>query len=101
MAPAFEMLETVGETPTTVLRRARNTATGQTVLIKTHLATCPSARDRTRLRHEHEVLAELKVPGTLRLVGVEALGDHAALVFEDFPGTTLATLLRRSRLEPP
>src|SRR5215467_5360347 len=68
--------------PAALFRGLRN-ADRSPVLLKIANGERPSAAQIARLRHEYSILRALPVPGVVRPLGLEKVGDSLALVLED------------------
>jgi predicted ATPase/serine phosphatase RsbU (regulator of sigma subunit)/tRNA A-37 threonylcarbamoyl transferase component Bud32 len=69
-----------------ILYRGRRNADRAPVLLKILDGERPSAAQIARLRHEYAILQSLSVPGVIRPLGLEKVGDTLALVLEDVGG---------------
>src|SRR5262245_3637287 len=79
----------------------RRTQDGLPVVVKAVRPDYPDpAAARARLQHEHELLAELDLPGIVRTEGLELADGSSALVLADAGRQTLAQWLRRRPLPP-
>jgi predicted ATPase/signal transduction histidine kinase/tRNA A-37 threonylcarbamoyl transferase component Bud32 len=72
---------------------------GRGVVVKTVRADRVDARSDARLRHEYALLDALDVRGVVKPLGLERLGDGAALLLEDAGPGSLDDRLRRGRLD--
>src|SRR5215467_7708211 len=68
--------------PAALFRGLRN-ADRSPVLLKIASGDRPSAAQIARLRHEYSILRSLQVPGVVRPIGLEKVGNSLALVLED------------------
>ncbi len=79
----------------------RRTRAGQQVVVKAVRPECPDlAGARARLDHEHALLVDLRLPGIVRVAGLEDGDSGAALVLEDAGQQTLEQWQGRRPLAP-
>src|SRR5215471_19370577 len=72
-----------------VLYRGRRNADRAPVLLKILDGERPSPAQIARLRHEYAILQSLSVPGVVKPLGLEKIGDTLALVLEDVGGQAI------------
>ncbi|GAB4133953.1 MAG: AAA family ATPase [Cyanobacteria bacterium J069] len=96
----YRALEPIHEGVNTVLYRAIANDTQQPVILKVLRAEHPTLEQITRLKHEHQVIANLDLPGVVRVHRLETHGHRAVLVLEDFGGRSLKQCLseRQSKI---
>ncbi|WP_437683946.1 AAA family ATPase [Sorangium sp. So ce131] len=92
-SPRYSVLEILHEGADTVLYRARRTGDERPVVLKVLRRDHASPRALARLQHEHEVARALDAPVIVKAHALDAFGDQAALVLEDFGGRSLDRLL--------
>ncbi len=68
------------------------------IVVKASSAELPREGAVASVRHEYELLRELKLPGIIRVHGVAPAGNCLALLMEDAGETNLAALIRSRRL---
>ncbi|WP_437605703.1 AAA family ATPase [Sorangium sp. So ce834] len=88
----YLVLEVLHTGADTILYRARRAADGRPVVLKVLRRDHASPHALGRLHHEHEVARGLDVPVIVKAHAIEAFGDQAALVLEDFGGRSLDQL---------
>ncbi|QDG50644.1 GAF domain-containing protein [Persicimonas caeni] len=87
--PGYRVVETLYESPRTIVHRARREADDQLVILKQLKITHPSPHDLVRFRTEYEIAHKLQGP---HLVHVDEMIKHMhrlVLVEEDFGGRPL------------
>jgi predicted ATPase/signal transduction histidine kinase len=89
----YDVVETLGESTRAVLVRARRRSDGVPVIVKLLAAEHPTPEDVGRLRHEHDIVGRLDLPGIVRPLGIERFGHRVGLVLEDFGGTALEAMI--------
>jgi len=91
--PGYEIAELIADSRESRVFRARRTADGLPVILKT---TWPEGA--TDLRHEFEMIRRVDGPGVIRALALERYGHLPVLVLEDLGGESLDRLCRRRRL---
>jgi PAS domain S-box-containing protein len=97
--PGYQVLETLYESPRTVVHRALRESDETSVILKQLKALRPSQHDLVQYRHEYEVAHGLQGSG---IIGVLDLIDHLhrlILVEEDFGGRPISSLIADGGLE--
>lgn len=99
--PGYEIGERIHHSPLITVHRARRTADGADLVIKTLSSEYPVSQDLAEIRHEFAIAEKLK--GAAGLVQVFGLVQHGygnlAIVMESF-GLSLAQFMERRNREP-
>lgn len=99
----YNLLEVLYEGATTCIYRAKTAASSDlepmSVIIKTLKADYPTIDQLNRLRHEYQLLRELKIPGIVEPVALESYRNGLALILSDFDGESLARAIAIQRFE--
>lgn len=87
--PGYAIKETLHNSPVTLVLRAIRLSDLQNVILKLPSAEQPRPRQLARLRHEHQLLQALQVPGVIRCHGIVNTLSRLVLVLEDIGGSSL------------
>ncbi|MFO7600054.1 MAG: AAA family ATPase, partial [Candidatus Desulfacyla sp.] len=90
--PGYQVKETIGESETSLILRARRGEDDLPVVLKAMRNAYPSIAEMTRYKQECNILSTLNqsgVPGVIRLYGDLTLKNRQVLVLEDFAGQSL------------
>src|SRR5262249_30440864 len=90
--------ELVHEGPGTIVFRGTRKKDNLPVILKTLRHEYPSPKDTMRLRREFEITRELGIPGVVASLDLVPHHGSFVLVNEDFGGRSLASLLRKVKL---
>ena len=85
------------EGSSTIIYRAKQTATDKSVIVKVPKASYPTPRELATFRHEYLLLRSLDIPGVVKTFGIEKYGNGLALILEDLRGQSLSLFLRSER----
>lgn len=100
---SYNLLDLLYEGTTTCLYRAKAASTGNlgatSVIIKTLKAEYPTIDQLTRLRHEYQILQDLKIAGIVQPLALENYGNGLALILSDFDGESLAKAIAKQRFQ--
>ena len=89
----YEAVETLGESGTALLLRARSTADGASVVIKLLKSEYPTPEEVARLAHEHRIVEDLRLEGVVRPLRIERFKHRVGLILEDFGGVSLRSMI--------
>jgi predicted ATPase/serine phosphatase RsbU (regulator of sigma subunit) len=87
------------ETAQAVLFRGHRNEDQAPVLLKIPFGDRPTPLQIAQLRHEYAILKALDVPGVVKPLGLEKLGDRVALVLEDPGERWLDTVVGKTALD--
>ncbi|MFK7836331.1 MAG: AAA family ATPase [Sulfitobacter sp.] len=90
---AYTLLEILKQRGPVVTRRAQETATGRSVIIKTLQKDAVSPEHVSALRREHAMIREISSPRVVTAIELVWEDDCPALVLDDLGGQVLANLL--------
>ncbi len=93
----YALTTLVKETAAIRVHRGYRKADGQAIIAKILRDEYPSDLHLARLRHEHEIIASLDLPGVVRTYGLESSGNGLALILEDAGDQSLDRILRSER----
>lgn len=79
-------LKLIGETSSTLVYRARATATDMGVVIKVFKLENPSPADISQFKHTFKTIRKINLEEVVRVLDLIFTGDRFALVMEDFGG---------------
>jgi len=88
----------IHEGSNTLLFRGYRDADQAPVIIKVP-RDIAAPREAERLRHEHEILQAIDVPGVVKALALEPSDKGLSLVLEALPGEPLSAVLRARRLD--
>jgi predicted ATPase/signal transduction histidine kinase len=99
MSSAFSCTLTrqLEETPHAVVFRGYRNADRKPIIAKMTRGEYPTAEELDRLRREYSVLSSLDLPGVVPALGIEAVGNGLALVFEDPGAVTVRDVICQGR----
>ncbi len=89
----YEAVETLGESGTALLLRARAAADGTSVVVKLLKSEYPTPEEVARLAHEHRIVEDLRLDGVVRPLRVERFKHRVGLILEDFGGVSLRSMI--------
>ena len=89
----YEAIETLGESGTAVLLRARPAGDGTSVVIKLLKSEYPTPEEVARLAHEHRIVDGLRLDGVVRPLRIERFKHRVGLILEDFGGVSLRSMI--------
>jgi predicted ATPase/signal transduction histidine kinase len=89
----FEAIDTLGESATAILLRARPVDDGTSVVIKLLKSEYPTPEEVARLSHEHRIVENLPLEGVVRPLRIERFKHRVALILEDFGGVSLRSMI--------
>jgi predicted ATPase/signal transduction histidine kinase len=89
----YEAVETLGESGTALLLRARPVTGGTSVVIKLLKSEYPTPEEVARLAHEHRIVEDLQIDGVVRPLRVERFKHRVGLILEDFGGVSLRSMI--------
>ncbi|NUP09833.1 MAG: AAA family ATPase [Polyangiaceae bacterium] len=95
----YQLGACIHESSSCFLFRARRNADGARVVLKVLKSVYPTAVEIAKLRHEYSLLTALAVPGVVKALGLERVGNGIALVLEDVGGTTLHDVVSRGPMD--
>ena len=87
--PGYTTIETIYQGTRTIVYRALETNTQQSVVIKVLSQTHPSFGDLVQFRNQYTVAKNLSISGIVRPLRLEPCGNGYALVMEDIGGVSL------------
>jgi predicted ATPase/signal transduction histidine kinase len=93
----YRLRAPVQESTSTIVYRAERERDGRPVILKLLKPEAATPAAVARYRHELEVLESLRIPGVVRVLGLETVRGLPMLVLEDFGATSLARLRREQR----
>ena len=88
----YQVIEKINETPKTSLYRVRDKG-DNTCVIKILKSVNPGSANLARLRREYEIIRSISCDGIIRPLDILTFFGNVALVFEDFRGLSLKSLL--------
>src|SRR6478672_4754804 len=95
----YHLLDILDEGADTCIYRARtassNSLAATSVIIKTLKAEYPTIEQLNRLRHEYQILQDLKVEEIVKPLALQNYGNGLALILSDFDGESLAKAIAR------
>ncbi|XXX80351.1 AAA family ATPase [Sorangium sp. So ce134] len=94
----YTATEKIYEGITSVLYRGHRNADRLPVAVKLLKSEYPDPRDLAKIRHEHAVMKDLRVPGIPVVIEVGKHGNGLALIMEDSGGRSLSDMMRAQRL---
>lgn len=97
--PGYEVLEQIYQGSNTIIHRGRRTGDSVPVMIKTLRSEYPTPRQIASLRHEFEIIKNLNLPGVVKAYELINWDDQIALIFEDFGGQSLNSLIAAEELD--
>lgn len=95
----YEILETIGESKTSVVYRARQQDRSGTVVIKALRSWFPSKIDIAVLQNEFNAVKSLDLEGVVKPIDFIRFEKGMAIVFEDFHGIPLEVKLKQQPVE--
>jgi diguanylate cyclase (GGDEF)-like protein len=97
-APRLHIIETLNQTESAVIYRAKMEDVAGTVIVKQLIVDHPSTTDQARFRQEYERIKGLDIDGVIKVIDI--VTDHGAisLVLEDFNGISLSAHLNGERV---
>lgn len=87
--PDYKILEEIYRGSTRVIFRGRKSDDPQTVIIKTWQTEFPSYQELARLRYEYELVANLNIPGVIKVHELIKFQNRLALIVDDQGGVSL------------
>jgi PAS domain S-box-containing protein len=97
----IEIKEKLAENRFTVIFRGCHAENGEPVILKILKLEANSAEAASRFRREYEITSNLKIPGVIKVIGLEEEDDNIVMVLEDIGGRSLDRILTKSPLELP
>lgn len=94
----YTLIEKIYESAGTALYRGHRNTSRAPVVIKLLTDEYPSPLSIAKLRHEYNVLRDLKAPGVVKVLGLQKYNNGSFLVLEPAPGQPLDKLLKAGRL---
>ncbi|WP_437489910.1 AAA family ATPase [Sorangium sp. So ce1014] len=94
----YTATEKIYEGITSVLYRGHRNADQLPVAVKLLKSEYPDPRELAKIRHEHAVMRDLRVPGIPVVIEVGKHGNGLALIMEDSGGRSLSDMIRSQRL---
>ncbi len=85
----YEIIETLNETPTSIIFRGRKKNVENTVIIKLLKSENTSKTDIARLRQEYEIIKNIESSGIIHTYEIVKHKNSLALILEDFNGVPL------------
>lgn len=95
----YQILETLSESPTTIVYRAVDGPQQRPVILKTLLAEHPKATEIARLQYEYDLVCQLDCSGIVKPYSLEQWQGRPVLVLEDFGGRDLSYWLNLNILD--
>ena len=95
--PGYNITGLIHEGSSTRIYRAKHSETGMSVAIKVPKGEYPTPRELVTFHQECLLLRGLNVRGVIKTFGMERYGNGLALILEDLPGQSLASLIRSQR----
>lgn len=92
----YTINEILYEGAKTVVCRGCREEDGAPVIIKALKSAYPTRKELSRLRHEYDILQDLKVRGIVKPYRLERHENGLALISEDFRGESLRNFLKRN-----
>src|SRR5688572_9400498 len=89
----YEAVETLGESGTALLLRARQAADDTSVVVKLLKSEYPTPEEVARLAHEHRIVEDLRLDGVVRPLRIERFKHRVGLILEDFGGVSLRSMI--------
>lgn len=83
----------------TVVYRALETATRRSVIIKVLRRDYPSFSELVQFRNQYVIAQNLPIPGIVKPISLELLGNSYALVMEDWGGISLGIYLQSNPMD--
>ncbi|AGP35590.1 AAA family ATPase [Sorangium cellulosum] len=94
----YTATEKIYEGITSVLYRGHRNADRLPVAVKLLKSEYPDPRELAKIRHEHALMRDLRVPGIPVVIEVGKHGNGLALIMEDSGGRSLSDMMRSQRL---
>jgi predicted ATPase/serine phosphatase RsbU (regulator of sigma subunit) len=91
----YQIIEKINETPKTALYRVRGNS-GDTSVIKILKSVNPGNANLARLRREYDSIRNIECQGIVRPLDILTFHGNIAIVFEDFRGMSLKSLIGHS-----
>ncbi|PSM47054.1 serine/threonine protein kinase [Chroococcidiopsis sp. CCALA 051] len=93
----YTLLEVITECTNTTVYRAYRDTDKTSVIIKTPKAERTSIEELTYLKHEYNILHDLKIVGFVQPLALESYQSGLAIIYADFPGISLKRLLESQK----
>lgn len=94
----FKIIEVLKENRSSIICRGIKEAEKRLVILKYLRAEYPSAREIGMIKHEFSILESLNVQGVSKPISLEKINNSWVLVFEDFGGESLQSILKNQQL---
>ena len=85
----YQILETLSESPTTIVYRAVDGPQQRPVILKTLLAEHPKATEIARLQYEYDLVCQLDCSGIVKPYSLEQWQGRPVLVLEETLGVEI------------
>jgi predicted ATPase/signal transduction histidine kinase len=95
----YEVVESLGESATAMLVRARPEGSPTPVVIKVLKSEYPTPEAVARLAHEHRIVEGLRLDGVVRPLRVERFKHRVGLILEDSGGGSLRSIISSAGLD--
>ncbi|MEM9156312.1 MAG: AAA family ATPase, partial [Cyanobacteria bacterium P01_F01_bin.33] len=92
----YTSIEPIYQGAKTVVYRARDISSGQTVVIKCLNQDYPSFGELVQFRNQYTIAKNLSIPGIVKPLRLKACGNSYALIMEDVGGISLAQHAQRT-----
>lgn len=99
MIPGYKIRSQLFTNEAITVFRGERLQDNSPVILKIHNSEFPENTDIARLKHEYEVMNDIKQPGVMRVIGLEKVEHRYLLVLEDIPNTlTLREAIQNGKM---
>mgnify|MGYP002776989672 CR=1 FL=1 len=94
----YQVHSTLHEGSETIVYRILTPTDQKPRILKILKAEYPTLEAITRIKHEYQIRKNLDHPGIVKVISIETLNNHLALLLEDFGGESLSKFLEPEKL---
>ena len=91
--PGYQILTQIYESGNTLVYRGIREQDSQPVILKLHKEDYPTPSELARYKQEYEITRNLNLNGVVRAYSLERYQNTLVIIFEDFGGESLTTLM--------
>ena len=99
LVPGYQISAQIYEGIRTLVYRGQKTGEADSVILKVIKNPYPTPQDIARVRHEYEIIKNLKLRGVVKAIALEKTERGLALIIEDFGGQSLTHFLASNKLD--